>query len=81
MEPEKSVATTSTEPVRVLYCESNTDGTVGGSHYCSVDVGYERQVSDFSLQRYMHDIHGTYDAVLAGRPLPAGVPLTADGQP
>lgn len=43
--------------------------------------GYERLVSDFSVQRYMHDIHGTYDAVLAGRPLPAGVPLTADGQP
>ncbi len=21
-------------PVRILYCESNTDGTIGGSHYC-----------------------------------------------
>jgi glycosyltransferase involved in cell wall biosynthesis len=24
----------STSPVRVLYCESNVDGTIGGSHYC-----------------------------------------------
>jgi glycosyltransferase involved in cell wall biosynthesis len=24
----------STSPRRVLYCESNTDGTIGGSHYC-----------------------------------------------
>ena len=22
------------EPVNVLYCESNVDGTIGGSHYC-----------------------------------------------
>ncbi len=25
---------TPSSPVRVLYCESNTDGTIGGSHYC-----------------------------------------------
>lgn len=42
--------------------------------------GYERLVNDFSVQRYMHDIHGTYDAVLAGRPLPAGEPLSSGGQ-
>jgi glycosyltransferase involved in cell wall biosynthesis len=26
--------TTSRRPVKVLYCESNVDGTIGGSHYC-----------------------------------------------
>ncbi len=28
--------TPSTKPLNVLYCESNTDGTIGGSHYCLV---------------------------------------------
>ena len=26
--------TTSSKPRKVLYCESNVDGTIGGSHYC-----------------------------------------------
>lgn len=25
-------------PARVLYCESNTDGTIGGSHYCMLNL-------------------------------------------
>ena len=25
---------TSSTPRKVLYCESNVDGTIGGSHYC-----------------------------------------------
>jgi glycosyltransferase involved in cell wall biosynthesis len=40
--------------------------------------GYERLLSAFTLDHYMGDIHRTYDAVLAGDPLPPDVGLPAD---
>ena len=33
---------------RVLYCESNTDGTVGGSHYCLLHLVENLDRSDFA---------------------------------
>lgn len=41
--------------------------------------GHARLVSNFSVVRYMHDIHAVYEAVLARRPLPPGLPLR-DGE-
>jgi glycosyltransferase involved in cell wall biosynthesis len=40
--------------------------------------GYQRLLSAFTLDHYMEDIHRTYDALLAGRPLPPDVGLPAD---
>ena len=37
--------------------------------------GHARLIREFSVVRYMHDIHAAYNAVLARRPLPPGVPL------
>lgn len=42
--------------------------------------GYDRVVTEFGVERYMRGIHALYDAVLAGRPLPAGVSLPTAGQ-
>ncbi len=40
-------------------------------------LGHERLVSNFTVERYMRDIHTGYDAVLERRALPPGVPLSA----
>lgn len=38
--------------------------------------GYQRLLRDFSVEQYMAGVHATYEAVLSGGPLPAGVPMT-----
>ena len=38
--------------------------------------GYERLIREFSVQRYMRDIHAAYDAVLARRGVPRTVSLS-----
>lgn len=37
------------------------------------NAGYERLLQSFTMQQYMRNIHETYRAVLAGRPIPADV--------
>ena len=43
------------------------------------DRGYDRLVRNFSVERYMHDLHAAYQAIFNGRPVPVGVPLV-DGE-
>lgn len=40
--------------------------------------GYQRLLQDFSVDKYMNDLHGAYEAIFAHRPLPPAVPLTAE---
>jgi glycosyltransferase involved in cell wall biosynthesis len=43
------------------------------------EAGYERLLREFTITKYMNNIHGTYEAVLDRRPVPAdlGLPATA----
>lgn len=43
------------------------------------EAGYERLLREFTIAKYMDNIHGTYEAVLDRRPVPAelGLPATA----
>ena len=45
------------------------------------EAGYQRLLAEFTVARYMENIHGTYRAVLGGRPVPPelGLPTTARG--
>lgn len=37
--------------------------------------GYDRLINEFTMSRYMENIHATYQAVLARRPVPPGIGL------
>lgn len=39
--------------------------------------GYERLINEFTMARYMENIHGTYRAILEERPVPATIGLRA----
>ena len=43
--------------IRVLYCESNTDGTVGGSHYCLLHLVRHLDRSRFTPTVLFFDDH------------------------
>ena len=44
-------------PLNVLYCESNTDGTIGGSHYCLLYLVENLDRSRFSPVVMFYDNH------------------------
>lgn len=66
-------------PVRVLYCENNVDGTIGGSHHCLLNLvsGLDRTRFDPTVVFYQaHALVPRFEAVAATRivePLALGV--------
>ncbi|MEP7116487.1 MAG: glycosyltransferase family 4 protein [Acidobacteriota bacterium] len=57
MSSERLDVSKSVRPINVLYCESNTDGTVGGSHYCLLYLVKHLDRSRFTPTVLFYDNH------------------------
>src|SRR5688572_6876469 len=83
---------TPSERIRILYCESNMDGTVGGSHYCLLYLagGLDRtRFEPIAVFYQEHPLLGAFsDAGVRtmiltrrrGLRVPGGTPKTAVGR-
>ena len=48
-------------PARILYCESNVDGTIGGSHYCLLHLIENLDRSEFEPIALFYEPHALLD--------------------